>query len=103
MQLEGHRALPQQIEFIGRFAFAKQIGPGHETQVARTAGERGTEFGAEAGEERLLEDYAFKSLHRHPFAIAPSGPRGRSDRRSFLGDIDPDRAPGNATPTADAT
>src|SRR5271166_296400 len=40
MQLEGHRALPKQVELIGWLAFTKQIVPGSETQVACTAGDR---------------------------------------------------------------
>ena len=34
--------------------------PGRETQIACAARDRGTEFGAEAGKERLIEDDAFK-------------------------------------------
>jgi len=47
-----------QVEFIGRFAFAEQIFRGRETHIARAARDRAAEFGTEAGEERLLEDDA---------------------------------------------
>src|SRR6516164_9864320 len=40
---------------------------------------------------------------RTPPQSLQGGPGARSDCRSFLGDIDPDRAPGDAATTADAT
>jgi hypothetical protein len=71
MQLERHRAVANQVKFIGRFVFSEQIFARRKAQIAGAAGNRGAKFGAEAGEKRMLQDDTFKPLHLHPSATPP--------------------------------
>ena len=91
-------AVPDQKELVGGIAFAKQILAGIETMIARAAGDDLSQLRIQAGEERMRQDDAFKSLHAGP----PSFCRGWLDRGHFLGDVDADRAPGDAAAAADA-
>src|SRR5207248_6281279 len=74
VHFESYRAVANEVELIGRFVFSEQIVTVCKTEIARTTRNRGGEFGAETGEERVLQDDAFKPFHRHPSAVDPRLP-----------------------------
>ena len=69
--------------------------PAREDPVARAAGDRG----AVRGRERRQRGHLGEQLIDRPHGAVRSR---RADRRRLLGDVDGDRAPGDAAPAADA-
>src|SRR5579875_9375 len=66
---QGHAAMPDQMEGIRRFALADQVLARLEARISGAAADEGTEIPAQAGEERMLADDAFKAFH----GLSPQG------------------------------
>ena len=95
VHLERDRAAPDQEEAVGRLALAEQVSP--RRRRARCAA---------AGDQLELVALPARRTPARRRSAPQSSASGRSSlsriARGLLGDVDPDRAPGDAAPAADA-